>query len=533
MSDPLASTSTAASTRVNSPIAQEADFEDCEGSEHGSEYYDATRVNSVDLEIATKQLNQHDGRPERTEEKEAQESLLELNEVENPVRWSKKRRWASTLLVGSIYLNSTLCSSIATGATEEYMNRFGASAEVSSLVLSCYLIGFAFGPLFWSPFSEVYGRNLSLKISIPCFLLFNIGCAVSNNMATLLTLRVFAGLFGACPQSVSGAIITDMWPPAERLWPMFAYTSAAFMGPALGPSIGGFLYVSGNWTFIYYLLAILAGVNLTLVFLIHKETYAPVLHKWKAFRLRKEGRPNLYAPMETQDTGVLDLLRVHVSRPLVMLTTELPVAYAALWTGFAYAVLFIFFEAYPVVFQGIYGMNAGEEGLCFLGLGVGIISSTPIVWYSNKRSLQAAKSSGGKPVPEARLQQVMFSAPLFVIGFFWFGWTSRSDIHWIVPVLSSIPIGISLILSFNALTVYVAQCYPVYSASVLGGMAFSRCFVAIFVPLFGRQMYEGLGPGWAFSVLGFVSLAAIPVPIIFYRYGSRIRDKSRLAISSS
>jgi MFS family permease len=70
------------------------------------------------------------------------------------------------------------------------MNQFGASAVVSSLVLSLYLVGFAFGPLFWSPFSEVYGRRLALLISIPCFLLFNVGCALSKNMATLLTFRV-------------------------------------------------------------------------------------------------------------------------------------------------------------------------------------------------------------------------------------------------------------------------------------------------------------------------------------------------------
>jgi hypothetical protein len=89
----------------------------------------------------------------------------------------------------------------------------------------------------------------------------------------------------------------------------------------------------------------------------------------------------------------------------------------------------------------------------------------------------------------------------------------------------------STILSFNALTVYVAQCYHIYAASALGALAFSRCFIAIFVPLFGRQMFEGLGPGWASSILGFVSLIAIPVPFIFARWGERIRDRSKLAIT--
>lgn len=108
--------------------------------------------------------------------------------------------------------------------------------------------------------------------------------------------------------------------------------------------------------------------------------------------------------------------------------------------------------------------------------------------------------------------------------------------------------------SFSALTVYIAQCYHIYAASALGAMAFSRCFFAIFgecssyldesstvltlpliflvVPLFGRQMYEGLGPGWATSILGFLSVLSIPNPIIFYRWGPRIRKNSKLAVKT-
>ena len=55
---------------------------------------------------------------------------------------------------------------------------------------------------------------------------------------------------------------------------------------------------------------------------------------------------------------------------------------------------------------------------------------------------------------------------------------------------------------------------------------------AISVPLFARQMYEGLNPGWASSVLGFISLAAVPIPIIFYRWGPSIRTKSTMAVKA-
>lgn len=51
-------------------------------------------------------------------------------------------------------------------------------------------------------------------------------------------------------------------------------------------------------------------------------------------------------------------------------------------------------------------------------------------------------------------------------------------------------------------------------------------------PLFGIQMYEGLGYQWATALVGFVTLALMPFPYIFYRYGKRIRSRSRFATTS-
>lgn len=42
-------------------------------------------------------------------------------------------------------------------------------------------------------------------------------------------------------------------------------------------------------------------------------------------------------------------------------------------------------------------------------------------------------------------------------------------------------------------------------------------------------VYEALGPGWATSLLGFVSLALLPIPFAFARYGERLRQHSKYA----
>ena len=46
-------------------------------------------------------------------------------------------------------------------------------------------------------------------------------------------------------------------------------------------------------------------------------------------------------------------------------------------------------------------------------------------------------------------------------------------------------------------------------------------------PLFARYIFYNLGVDWASSLLGFLSLAIVPVPIVFWRYGARIRARSK------
>jgi MFS transporter, DHA1 family, multidrug resistance protein len=47
--------------------------------------------------------------------------------------------------------------------------------------------------------------------------------------------------------------------------------------------------------------------------------------------------------------------------------------------------------------------------------------------------------------------------------------------------------------------------------------------------MFATQMFNGLGINWAASLLGFVALALVPVPIAFSIWGARLRAKSKFA----
>jgi hypothetical protein len=48
------------------------------------------------------------------------------------------------------------------------------------------------------------------------------------------------------------------------------------------------------------------------------------------------------------------------------------------------------------------------------------------------------------------------------------------------------------------------------------------------LPLAGPSMYEALTPQWAGTMLGLLEVCLIPIPFVFYRYGHKIRSKSRV-----
>ena len=77
---------------------------------------------------------------------------------------------------------------------------------------------------------------------------------------------------------------------------------------------------------------------------------------------------------------------------------------------------------------------------------------------------------------------------------------------------------------------YLIDAYTVYAASVIAANTVLRSLLGALLPLAGPSMYGALGLGWGNSLLGFVALAMVPLPFIFWRYGERIRTSKRFAI---
>ena len=72
---------------------------------------------------------------------------------------------------------------------------------------------------------------------------------------------------------------------------------------------------------------------------------------------------------------------------------------------------------------------------------------------------------------------------------------------------------------------YMIDAFPGYSASAVAAATTMRCIFGTFLPLAGPPMYEKLGLGIGNTILGTLAVLMIPIPVVFYRYGKKIRER--------
>ncbi|KAH6676857.1 major facilitator superfamily domain-containing protein [Plectosphaerella plurivora] len=427
-----------------------------------------------------------------------------------------------------------LVSSAYSGGVAEIIAEFDISSEVAILGVSLFVLGFAIGPLFWAPLSELYGRQVLFIGTYALLTAFNAGCAGAKNAETLMVLRFFAGAFGSSPLTNAGGIIADMFPASQRGLAMAIFAAAPFLGPALGPVIGGFLGMAAGWRWVMGFLAAFTGFFWIVGSLLIPETYGPVLLQTRAKKLSKMTGKVYISRAEHQRGPVakVSLFKTALSRPWVLLFKEPIVLLLSIYMSVIYGTLYLFFAAFPIVFQQQRGWNAGEGGLAFLGITVGMMGAICYVIPDNNRYIRVQQRNGGAAPAEARLPPCIVGSFALPIGLFWFAWTCQSSVHFMVSIAAGVPFGFGMVLVFLSGMNYLIDSYTLFAASALAANSVLRSLFGAVFPLFTRYMYDDLGVNWATSIPAFLTLACLPFPLLFYKYGAAIRKRCKFAAES-
>ena len=280
---------------------------------------------------------------------------------------------------------------------------------------------------------------------------------------------------------------------------------------------------------------------------------SPVLLIKRAQEKRKAHNDDRWwAPMERNKPTLSQRVQRVAARPFVILFSEPMLMAITLYMSvsftsslispksslidsntvqFVYGVIYLLFEAIPIVFADGHHFNEGFVGLTFLPIFIGgALGAVLYLVVFDPRYEAAIVEYYPEPVPpEYRLEPCLYAALIYALSFFWFGWTSFPSVSFWAPVAAIVPMSLAVILIFLGLLNYVIDAYLFAAASALSAATVCRSVFGTVFPLFSTQMYDRLGPQWASTLLGFIALIMAPIPFLLTRYGPALRRRSRYA----
>ncbi|PNS21654.1 hypothetical protein CAC42_1508 [Sphaceloma murrayae] len=487
------------------------------------EFTEETRAGHMLKEVQSR----HSGKLERYEL-----VTWKINDPENPKNWSKAYKWWCTMVVAFTCFVVALNSSVVTADIDGPAEEFGASHEVALLSITLFVVGFGVGPMVFAPLSEVVGRQRIYASTLLVAVMFVLPGCLGKNITTLLVGRAIDGIAFSAPMTLVGGTLADLWRNEERGVPMAAFSAAPFVGPAIGPLIGGFLSDNLGWRWLYWIQLILSAVAWILITFTVPETYAPTLLSRRAKKMRQEtGDDKFVTETELDKRPFTERMGIFLLRPFQLLFLEPIVFFISVYMSVLYGLLYMFFVAYPIIFQAGKDYSASTTGLMFIPLAVGVVCSAACAPLVNKHYMAQVRKHNGKPPPEVRLYPMMVSCWFIPIGLFIFAWTSYPHLSWVGPALGGFPVGFGFIFLYNAANNYLVDSYQHQAASALAAKTFIRSFWGAAVVLFTEQMYDRLGYQWASTLLALLGLACCLIPYVFFYKGAAIRKHSKFAYS--
>ncbi|CCH46298.1 putative membrane protein [Wickerhamomyces ciferrii] len=200
----------------------------------------------------------------------AQFSLIP--EFKDAREYPERLKYIIVFMVAFSAMIGPMGTSIILPAIEDIKEHLQTTTIMVNISVGIYLLSLGVFPLWWSSFSERFGRRSVYISSFTLYVAFGIGCALSPNINTLIGMRVLAGGCSASVQSVGAGTISDIYAPEQRGRALGLYYLGPLMAPLLSPIIGSLLLTRWNWRSTQWFLVIMAVFLDIMVIIVLPET---------------------------------------------------------------------------------------------------------------------------------------------------------------------------------------------------------------------------------------------------------------------
>ena len=144
----------------------------------------------------------------------------------------------------------------------------------AQLVIGLFLLGNAFGQLFFGPLSDTFGRKPVIVAGLSLFL---VGCVVSvfaESFSMLLLGRVLQGVGASGPRTVTMSMVRDLYSGRSMAQIMSISMSIFILVPMLAPALGQAIMLLMGWRYIFGTFILFGALGLLWLLLRQPETLA-------------------------------------------------------------------------------------------------------------------------------------------------------------------------------------------------------------------------------------------------------------------
>ena len=393
-----------------------------------------------------------------------------------------------------------------------------------------YLIGQAIGSIFCSPISETFGRRTQYIVAIAVYCTFSAVIAAVPSAIAVCFGRFLTGFASAIPATVAFGSFEDLYDSETRIWIIYIYTLAGNMGLVLGPIYSAYVTAYAGWRRVFYISTIVSGIGLVASWFLHESRTAYLLELEVELIQERVGEKSLRTPEKHHHT-LRSFAQDCLFRPLEFLVTQ-PIVFccAALMT-ISFSLIYGLTEGLTVVYTEFGFAQSTTSSLSFIPVLLGLLFNVLPRVYDQKLFTRYHKQN--TPIrPETKINSLVTSCPALAVGLWLFAWTVPPQIphiHWAVSMIGLVLVGYATNDLSYVLFGYLTDSYGPYAASACAALSLSRTLMAAIFPLFTYTMYTGLGGNVATSIFAAIATMFCITPVVFIRYGRKLRAMSRFA----
>lgn len=265
----------------------------------------------------------------------------------------------------------------------------------------------------------------------------------------------------------------------------------------------------------FYIAAIATGF-LNVLLIPVRESRPSLILAEEVKKLREKTKDETLEALNPDSTpDMRTFVRTALSRPLRLFFTE-PIVFAcSIMQGTCVALIYLFTEALPPIYQSM-GFAPAPASLPFFAIGLGFLPNI-LTRLWDGRVVKKQREAGLKSMPENKLTGLFFAAPALAAGLWWFAWVippATTHVHWFVSCVPLFFVGFALNEFATVLAGYMADSYLGYAASGFAAISLARSILSAMFPLFADKMFSALGANVAVSVLASLATVFCVVPIV-------------------